>query len=194
MYVCRRMPPPAPAVFSRSPRFCPVRSPVYSQSGGDVELCRGVHAPRWQRFCASHAVQGDQGAEAAHGGDAGHMRCTRAQHPAAAGAAPPASPPPSHPYPPLTPWRRPCCAKAERAQRSALQSDALHAATSAEDVAQLREQVRVAGFGRGLAQCGVWRCNASVSGHPLRARAARRAPADACRYKISALLAYQTGI
>lgn len=34
-----------------------------------------------------------------------------------------------------------CAAEAERAQRSALQSDAVHAASSAEEVAQLREQV-----------------------------------------------------
>jgi hypothetical protein len=34
-----------------------------------------------------------------------------------------------------------CAAEAERAQRSALQSDAVLAASSAEEVAQLREQV-----------------------------------------------------
>ena len=34
-----------------------------------------------------------------------------------------------------------CAAEAERAQRSALQFDAVHAASSAEEVAQLREQV-----------------------------------------------------
>jgi len=42
-----------------------------------------------------------------------------------------------------------CAAEAERAQRSALQSDAVHAASSAEEVAQLREQVPFGLWGGG---------------------------------------------